>query len=279
MGQQASKRIIFKRKKNPHPMKETDIGLPSPTVTSSSSGTRPSTFRYTKEGRRYHEDESLLYVLPNDDEECDRAHQQHWLFRYLFQSNFQSPLDTPLKEGIRVLDSGCGPATWLLEMCESYPQSDFYGIDISPMFPENIKPHNVTFDIANVAEGLPFPDNHFDFVFQRLLVFALTADQWEKAFRELIRVVKPGGWVEFVEVDVNAKRAGPLFSVITASMRQMLLSRDMVPNIGNKLEDYVILHRLENMKVTTKDFPLKHGGKLGDLFWYVYPFFFYVFIF
>ncbi|KAI9304667.1 S-adenosyl-L-methionine-dependent methyltransferase, partial [Cunninghamella echinulata] len=182
-------------------------------------------------------------------------------------SNFQSPLDTPLKEGIRVLDSGCGPATWLLEMCESYPQSDFYGIDISPMFPENIKPHNVTFDIANVAEGLPFPDNHFDFVFQRLLVFALTADQWEKAFRELIRVLKPGGWIEFVEVDVNAKRSGPLFSVITASMRHMLLSRDMVPNIGNKLEDYVILHHLDNMKVTTKDFPLKHGGKLGDLFW------------
>lgn len=47
----------------------------------------------------------------------------------------------------------------------------------------------------------------------------------------------------------------------------MLLSRDMVPNIGNKLEDRVINHKLENMKVTTKDFPLKHGGKLGELFW------------
>lgn len=65
-------------------------------------------------------------------------------------------------------------------MCESYPKSDFYGIDISPMFPENIKPQNVTFEIANVADRLPFPDDHFDFVFQRLLVFALTSEQWDK---------------------------------------------------------------------------------------------------
>ncbi|CAG8751442.1 19777_t:CDS:2, partial [Racocetra fulgida] len=75
----------------------------------------------------------------------------------------------------------------------------FIGIDISPMFPTGIKPPNLTFHTANVLKGLPFPDDHFDFVYMRFLIIAFTEDEWSTVISELIRVVKPGGWIELME--------------------------------------------------------------------------------
>lgn len=79
-----------------------------------------------------------------------------------------------------MLDSGCGPATWTLDMAEAYPNSKFYGVDASLVFPQNIKPKNVEFSICNVAKEIPFPDNTFDFIYQRLLILGLTNDDWDK---------------------------------------------------------------------------------------------------
>ncbi|CAO3598500.1 unnamed protein product [Absidia cylindrospora] len=262
MGQQTSKKLLRRKKQHtttnkPH--------IPSPVMTSLSSN-KASMFRY-KEGRRYHEDETIPYVLPNDDEEIDRVHQQHWLFRYLFQSNFEVPLHNDLEKGITVLDTGCGPGTWLFEMAEDYPHSQFHGIDITPVFPENIKPANVQFALGNIAERLPYPDNHFDYIHQRLLIFGLTLPQWDLAIQELLRILKPGGWIEFVEVDQEAQNMGPLLKIIIDAMEHMLISRNMVPNIGLKLVGYLEKYHLESIQSTVKEFPMRHSGKLGDLFW------------
>ncbi|KAI8089394.1 S-adenosyl-L-methionine-dependent methyltransferase [Halteromyces radiatus] len=265
MGQQASKKVFSRRKKKLQEQQQNQSSIPSPAVTSISSN-KASMFRY-REGRRYHEDESIPYVLPNDDEECDRLHQQHWLFRYLFQSNFEVPLHDQLQKGITVLDVGCGPGTWVFEMAEDYPHTQFHGIDIAPVFPEGIKPPNVTFALGNVAERLPFPDDHFDYIHQRILIFGLTRPQWDLAIQESLRVLKPGGWLEFIEVDQRAQNLGPLLKVITDAMEHMLESRNMVPDISEQLEDYFDKHKLDNIHVTVKDFPMRHSGKLGDLFW------------
>ena len=64
-------------------------------------------------------------------------------------------------------------------MAEAYPNSIFYGIDAAPVFPDNVKPKNCHFEIANVAERLPYPDNYFDFVHQRFLIFGLSRAGWE----------------------------------------------------------------------------------------------------
>jgi SAM-dependent methyltransferase len=87
-----------------------------------------------------------------------------------------------LEEGITVLDSGCGPATWTFEMGETFPSSKFYGIDVSCVFPEDIKPANVEFAISNIAKHIPYPNNTFDYIHQRLLLAGLTSDDWESVF-------------------------------------------------------------------------------------------------
>ncbi|RUS31999.1 hypothetical protein BC938DRAFT_476535 [Jimgerdemannia flammicorona] len=82
----------------------------------------------------------------------------------------------------------------------------FTGTDIADIFPQDDVPSNCSFESANTLEGLPFADNTFDYVFQRFMVTAFTPAQWDRAIAELVRVTKPGGYVElgkwFVEGDV-----------------------------------------------------------------------------
>lgn len=79
-----------------------------------------------------------------------------------------------------MLDSACGPATWTLEMAKTFPNSSFYGIDISSVFPENIKPSNIEFLTGNIAKSIPFEDNTFDYIHQRLVIVGLTEVDWQK---------------------------------------------------------------------------------------------------
>lgn len=97
----------------------------------------------------------------------------------MLNSNYSAPVTKMLEEGITVLDSGRGPATWLFELSEAFPQSKFHGVDISFVFPELIKPTNVELVIGNVTKGIPYPDHTFDYIHQRLLVDAFTSDNWD----------------------------------------------------------------------------------------------------
>lgn len=69
----------------------------------------------------------------------------------------------------------------------------------------NRKLANFTFNIGNVLEGLPYPDNTFDFVHMRLFVFGLREIEWPKAIKEVLRVTKPGGFIQFIESDTEVR--------------------------------------------------------------------------
>src|SRR5688500_16906480 len=63
-------------------------------------------FRF-EDGRRFHNDKNAKYFLPNDDDEVDRLHSQHFLVRYLWQCNYLAPIDDLLKdEKSKILDLG-----------------------------------------------------------------------------------------------------------------------------------------------------------------------------
>ena len=67
---------------------------------------KKETFRFENK-RRFHNDQSSEYFLPNDDDEIDRLHSQHFLVRYLWQCNYLAPIDDLLKEeGSKILDLG-----------------------------------------------------------------------------------------------------------------------------------------------------------------------------
>ncbi|CAG8500460.1 7214_t:CDS:2 [Scutellospora calospora] len=146
---------------------------------------------------------SASYVLPVDDDEIDRMTLQHYIFQNIWKNNFSSPVESLLERGgAKVLDIGCGPGVFVLELASKYPKSQFTGCDIVANYPIQIKPENSTFVRANVVERLPFDDNTFDFVYMRFMMFALMTKEWPYAISEMVRVTKPGGWIEVMERDI-----------------------------------------------------------------------------
>lgn len=67
-------------------------------------------------------------------------------------------------------------------MAEIYSTSMFHGIDLNPVFPQTNVPANIKFDVAKLGEPLPFPDNTFQFIHQRLVAIGLKAEEWDKVW-------------------------------------------------------------------------------------------------
>ncbi|CAG8564121.1 17545_t:CDS:2, partial [Acaulospora morrowiae] len=175
-----------------------------------------------------------LYCLDDVSKynECDRHHIRHFLTRDIWESNFSSPIEDMLTRGrTRILDVGCSSGTWVLEMASTYQDSKFYGVEVSPLFPTLIKPRNVKFAVANVVEGLPFSDNMFDFVHMGFMGLSLIESSWERVIEELVRVTKPGGWVEICDSDYNWINAGPRTKRLYSKV-----SKELFASHGVKME-------------------------------------------
>ncbi|CAG8513981.1 22558_t:CDS:2 [Dentiscutata erythropus] len=205
-------------------------------------------FRYIN-GRRFHNVENAMYHLPNDENETDRLHSQHFILRYLWQNNFSAPVDHILsKPGAKVLDIGCGAGSWAFDIATTYPLAKVVGLDISPHQPTMIKPKNFEFVIGDVHEKLPFDDNTFDFVFQRFLVFGLNKEKFPQVMNELVRVLKPGGFLELCEPS-NFSNSGPVTKRLWDCEAEILEEQGSTFDLYKKLEEYCRNQgQLENIK-------------------------------
>jgi ubiquinone/menaquinone biosynthesis C-methylase UbiE len=149
------------------------------------------------------------YLFPKDMPEYDRLTFQHYFLKTLLGRNYVAPLESPK----RILDVGCGTGIWGREIAQTFPDSHIVGFDIEPQIlisPALEAPSNCLFVKGDVMQGLPFPDHHFDFTHQRLMVAALPAHTWPFVVLELARVTRPGGWVELVEAADTFENMGPM---------------------------------------------------------------------
>ncbi|GES97732.1 S-adenosyl-L-methionine-dependent methyltransferase [Rhizophagus clarus] len=211
-------------------------------------------------------EKELKYYIPNNYEDIDRIHMFHFFQRYMFQSNFSSPIEERLIQGkCKVLDIGCGPGTWLLDLANKYEKSFFYGLDNNPIYPTEIKPGNLNFLKADIFDGLPFPDNEFDFVHQDSMLFMIKADQWNFIISEMIRVTKPGGYIEFLEICCKLDGAGPVLSKIYEAHVSSCLERGVNMKIISNLDK--IIKSNQNTPIVNKDEKFyvlgPNGGKIG----------------
>ncbi|CAB4474694.1 unnamed protein product [Rhizophagus irregularis] len=226
---------------------------------------KPKIFFQTK-SKEY---EKLKSYLPDDDKEINRHHTHHFLKRCLFENNFSSPIEQKLiRNQCKVLDVACGAGTWLLDLSINYPKSNFFGLDKKPLFPKEIKPENLQFIQADILNGLPYPDDEFDFVHQETMILAYTPDQWNFVISELVRVTKPGGWIELVEPYSFAIGAGPLFVEFYTSACETFLSKGIDVKIIQQLESMLESNlNLSNVRKDEKTFILgSNGDKIGEAY-------------
>lgn len=125
------------------------------------------------------------------------------------------------KERARILDLG-GQATcdWAWHCAITYPNTKVYTATtkaIRQLSNSNIRgpPNHRQVAVERLAK-LPFPDNYFDLVSARELHSILKfvgengEDEWESCLKECMRVLKPGGYLEFSLLDSDIMNAGPL---------------------------------------------------------------------
>ncbi|KAG2176477.1 hypothetical protein INT43_005717 [Umbelopsis isabellina] len=154
------------------------------------------------------------YVLPSDASETERLRINHTMWKLILEGLQTAPIQDKLQKGIKVLDIGCGPGWWSIDMAKRYPNSQFVGLDISDNFSRDKLPDNLVFELANAGQCLPFEDNEFDYVFQRFLVMGLPAVQYAFVVEEIKRVLKPGGTVEILEMVSSYDNPSPAFDCI-----------------------------------------------------------------
>ncbi len=112
-----------------------------------------------------------------------------------------------IKSGHSVLDVGCGTGNLTLTAATyAGPTGRVFGIDASPEMIEVAKrkaagaPQAATFKVG-LIEKLEFPDATFDVVISRLVIHHLPDDLKRAGFKEMLRVLKPGGHLLIADFD------------------------------------------------------------------------------
>ena len=108
----------------------------------------------------------------------------------------------------RVLDVGCGPGGWILELAQAYPHIEAVGIDISERMIDyaNIQAHasgldNASFRVMNALEPLDFPDESFDLVNARFIEGFIPAAAWPAVLQEFFRLTRRGGTIRLTDCE------------------------------------------------------------------------------
>ncbi|KAI8069196.1 hypothetical protein BC940DRAFT_298127 [Gongronella butleri] len=134
-------------------------------------------------------------------------------------STHSSPMANPAHEKSRVLDVACGSGVWVLEMAHEFPDTDFYGFDISCCYPHHIRPPNTFFRQHDITVAFPYPDDHFDYVHFQDAGLCFTEEATMGILNEITRVLKPGGFIEVRELNPHVHHAGPVTQALTSPVK------------------------------------------------------------
>ncbi|HVN83915.1 MAG TPA: class I SAM-dependent methyltransferase [Candidatus Binatia bacterium] len=150
----------------------------------------------------------------------------------VFRTRFLEQAD--IHSGHRVLDLGCGTGTMAVLIRQQRPESVVVGVDGDPRALERARRKAaqaslpIQFDQA-FADRLPYPDRSFDRVVSSLVFHHLTHDDKLAALREILRVLKPGGWFHLADFGPPVGRYATLLVQLTNPNERLR------ENLGGKL--------------------------------------------
>ena len=135
-------------------------------------------------------------------------------------SRMGTGVDGTVRDRARILDlGGQGACDWAWHCAHQYPNTKVYTVTtkaIRQMSNSNIRgPPNHRQVAVNKLSHLPFQENQFDVVSARELHSILKSvgengeDEWDACLRECMRILKPGGYLEFSVLDSDMVNAGP----------------------------------------------------------------------
>jgi SAM-dependent methyltransferase len=206
-------------------------------------------------------DGEVPYLLPRHASEIDRLDVQHFALRETLGANYFAPIEPPRL----VLDVGCGTGQWAFDFCRSHPDALVVGLDLVASKPR--QPPGYRWVKANLLHGLPFVEDRFDLVYQRLLVVGVPISSWPDVIAELVRVTRPGGWVELVEPVFGVRDSGPAVGRFNELAHTIAAARglDVGSVVYDSLDGYLLDAGLEHVTRHEVSLPIgTWGGRVGS---------------
>jgi ubiquinone/menaquinone biosynthesis C-methylase UbiE len=215
-----------------------------------------------------------LNLSSKDDAEGSRLIFQHRLLasvarKQIYFAHLQNPH--------AILDVASGTGVWGFEMAQRFKQATVTNLDINGTMgrqwlnvfcarrPDLQK--RLRFVEADALQPLPFEDHAFDFVHGRLLGVFVPYSDWPRVVRELVRVTKPGGWVElaggeYPELDM------PAFAEMRAAVIRFLGSLHLHLNASAHYPEFLEEAGVEKIKCRMLRVGARpsHRAKLADNF-------------
>ncbi|KAF8979927.1 hypothetical protein BGZ46_004845 [Entomortierella lignicola] len=230
----------------------------------------------------------------------DRITDQHFLMKDVMGGNYHVPMDLSFK---LVLENGCGAGDWTLDMSSEMPETDFIGCpqivyttsnseksesisrpkgllgadlsqqghnsttstkSLSPLIRPNIHPRNCNFHTEAPINRLPFPNEQFDFVYQRRQGIVLMATEWQRTILELFRVLKSGGWIEILEPDQFLRGGGELCQIAGEYCVALFESMGRNPNVVHEMPQLLKNAGFVNVEAKIWSIPVGWGGPIGQ---------------
>ncbi|KAK3069204.1 hypothetical protein LTR53_012644 [Teratosphaeriaceae sp. CCFEE 6253] len=138
-----------------------------------------------------------------------RLHLQHWIFTYQLGYLLHPKIGAD-GEPLKIADVACGNAAWLLDVARQYPQHDYHGFDITPahfVHAANL-PANVHLHTWDAFGELPSElVGEFDIVDIRTIYSAVIDNNVEPLLDNLLKMLKPGGCLQWAENDASTLTA------------------------------------------------------------------------
>jgi ubiquinone/menaquinone biosynthesis C-methylase UbiE len=182
------------------------------------------------------------------------------------------------KYGVKetITDIGCGPGYLLQVITKEMPENALIGVDISKEMVEKAKANFVSMGYGEriefkqgSADHLPFDDDTQDFI-----ISTLSLHHWndpQAAFKEIHRVLKPGGQMLIYDLRRDARRLFFYLVWFAQNLALRIMNVSAITKInepmGSLLASYTKEEIEEIMKKTCFN-DYKIGGKFGWIYLY-----------
>ncbi|KAH8554163.1 hypothetical protein BGW37DRAFT_555061 [Umbelopsis sp. PMI_123] len=143
-----------------------------------------------------------IFPVPTGKQQTCKDNVIHYIMRYIMNGR-----NLVASEESWTLGSGI----WAIEMATAYPNYDVVGVDLlCPGIDYDNVPKNCSFRTVDVLADLPFENESFDYVFVRNMILELGDNGYKNLINDSYRILKPGGYLEISEPDIELRNAGPV---------------------------------------------------------------------
>lgn len=146
------------------------------------------------------------YILDRDRSHAaaSRLNLQFYLWKDALKFNIHPSILPSLPQDAVVADVACGSGMWLIDVSRQLPEAQLDGFDLVLRQVPHWKwlPANVTVRHWNILEDVPDDlVGKYDYVHTRLLVLVVENKNPRSIIRNLHKMLKPGGYLQWDELD------------------------------------------------------------------------------